>query len=903
MTTPGDGLPAALKANGCHAHRPRIGRWRAVTRREPCPACEKTDWCAWSPDRKLLRCMRGGNTPPGMTPAGRDKDGGTLFRPIDPLGVPAPKKRRLSRGARGGAARSKQPEGPVAERQLGLKALDDRFQAALTDQQAAALADMLGVTVAALRALGLGWASGDDLRVLGASGAGWREDYPDGAYAFVERDGRGRLAGFSFRAADGRKGAPASRSGCRRGLVIPARLHQLGEPVLVVEGSSDVAACLVLGLAAVGRLSNSGGADDLAVLLDGRDLLVVGENDGKDSGAWPGRDGAKRVAERLAAAEGEPVAWTLPPPDSKDVREWLRARVAAGLDLADSAACRTAGGELLAALKAEARPVKPQKMSAADRMVRLALDQYRLGVSEDREPFAVRLDGPNVALPIGKGSELRSKLAAEYQRQFGKAPAAAALADALAVLEGQAREGEPEPVAIRLAPHDGGIVLDLGSLDGAAVVIRSGSWEVVERSPVIFRRTALTSPLPVPERGGFLDDLRGLLNVTDESWPLIRGWLVAAVVPDVPHPVLMLGGEQGTGKSSAARLLVGLFDPSPAPLRSQPKDPEAWAMAAAGCWGVVIDNVSGITEWFSDALCKAVTGDGWIRRTLYTDRGLSVLSFRRVVVLTSIDAGALRGDLAERLLVADLERIDPSQRLTEAELHARYEAARPRLLGSLLDLVAAVLDALPRVTTRELPRMADFARVLAALDLVDGTDGVALDLFSQQAGRLAHDVIESDPVAVAIVSLAEGSQDGWRGTAGELLGRITPERAPHGWPKSPRGLAARLKRLRPALARIGVEVRLGQRGTDKLRERLVTVENLGDTTVRTVRSPDHAVDRNRKPSQTLAIREQADDSDGSDGSTQQKLGGNIRTAAGQPEDTNTLAVATVAGSESEVFEL
>lgn len=846
------------------------GRWLAVSRKSPCPVCGKSDWCAWSPDRKLLRCMRGGNTPPGMTPAGHDGDGGTLYRPDDPLSGGAPARARRPKPSGNGSAARSTPTISTAKGGPDLQALDNRFQAALTEQQAVALADVLGVTVAALRALGLGWASRDDLRALGASGAGWREDYPDGAYTFAERDGRGRLVGFSFRAADGRKGATAARSGCRRGLVIPARLHQLGEPVLVVEGASDVAACLVLGLAAVGRPSNSGGADDLALLLDGRDLLVVGENDGKDSGAWPGRDGAKRVAERLAAAEGEPVEWTLPPRDSKDVREWLRARVAPGLDLADTAACQKAGGELLAALKAEVRQVKPQKTSAADRLVRLALEQYRLGVSDDCEPFAVRLDGPNVALPIGKGSELRSKLAAEYQRRFGKAPAAAALADALAVLEGQAREGEPEPVAIRLAPHDGGIVLDLGSVDGAAVVIRSGSWEVVETSPVIFRRTALTGPLPVPERGGFLDDLRGLLNVTDESWPLIRGWLVAAVVPDIPHPVLMLGGEQGTGKSSAARLLVGLFDPSPAPLRSQPRDQEAWALAAAGCWGVVIDNVSAIPEWLSDSLCKAVTGDGWIRRTLYTDRDLSVLSFRRVVVLTSIDAGALRGDLAERLLVADLERIDPSQRLTEAELHARYEAARPRLLGSLLDLVAAALDALPRVTTRELPRMADFARVLAALDLVDGTDGVALDLFSQQAGRLAHDVIESDPVAVATVSLAEGSPDGWRGTAGELLGRITPERAPHGWPKSPRGLAARLKRLRPALARIGVDVRLGQRGTDTLRERLVTVESLGDSTVRTVRTVRRSDDAPCEPLPAVAAGVPSDDSDGPDGSAPQK---------------------------------
>ena len=93
-----------------------------------------------------------------------------------------------------------------------------------------------------------------------------------------------------------------------------------------------------------------------------------------------------------------------------------------------------------------------------------------------------------------------------------------------------------------MADYNDGIVLDLGDSQGQAVVVRPGGWEVVRTSAVLSRRTALTGPLPLPERGGSLDELRTVLNVTDATWPLVRGWKVAACLPNIPHPVLMLGG-------------------------------------------------------------------------------------------------------------------------------------------------------------------------------------------------------------------------------------------------------------------------------------------------------------------------------------------------------------------------
>ena len=150
---------------------------------------------------------------------------------------------------------------------------------------------------------------------------------------------------------------------------------------------------------------------------------------------------------------------------------------------------------------------------------------------------------------------------------------------------------------------------------GVGVVVGPEVWRVRDRSPVVFRLTALTLPPPLPVRGGSLEELREQLNVTDETWPLLVGWLVAAMLPDLDRPIALLTGEQGTGKSTAARLLVGLLDPSNAPLRSMPRDEETWAVSAAASYVVGIDNIWTIPRWFSDALCRVVSVDGIVRRT------------------------------------------------------------------------------------------------------------------------------------------------------------------------------------------------------------------------------------------------------------------------------------------------
>ncbi|MFF3878487.1 ATP-binding protein [Streptomyces sp. NPDC001978] len=460
--------------------------------------------------------------------------------------------------------------------------------------------------------------------------------------------------------------------------------------------------------------------------------------------------------------------------------------------------------------------------SQASQLVTLARERFDVFMSEDGRPYAVTKGGPNIALPLRGKAGLRSQLARLYtDATGGNVPSQSALADAMTVLEGIAAVAKPCTPQLRTARHGENVVIDLATSDGRCVLVGPDGWERAARSPVLFRRSGAMKALPEPVRDGDgLAKLRALMNTRDEGFHLLVAWLVASFIPDLPHPILTFRGEQGTGKSKGAAMVIGIVDPSGAPKRTAPRDVKSWATQAFNSWALCIDNVSYIPDWFSDALCRAVTGDGIVDRALYTDDDVVVLEFRRVLAMTTIDAGALAGDLAERLLTIELHTIPDRNRREEAELDRAYRDAHPAILASLFDLLTQVLKALPTVQLTALPRMADFARVLAAVDHVTGWD--TQGSYRATAADAVADVLEGEPFARAIVDLVRAA--GTAGicmTAADILGKVAiPEKLPRKWPKDPTRAGGQLKRLAPALRAIGIDVDDTQREPDGNRSRL-----------------------------------------------------------------------------------
>jgi hypothetical protein len=150
-----------------------------------------------------------------------------------------------------------------------------------------------------------------------------------------ERDARNRIIGLKRRFADGQK---FYVSGSHQGINWPAGLRWIPGPLLLVEGGSDTAALLTLGLPAIGRPSNTGGVQILADVLrrTARPIIVVGERDRRIDGCkkgcrgcafcWPGLYGAAMTAAQLRKILGPafPLEWRIVPYGFKDSRDWLK---------------------------------------------------------------------------------------------------------------------------------------------------------------------------------------------------------------------------------------------------------------------------------------------------------------------------------------------------------------------------------------------------------------------------------------------------------------------------------------------------------------------------------------------------------------------------------------------------
>ncbi len=211
--------------------------------------------------------------------------------------------------------------------------LAKQYADALSKERREQLADELGLPLNALDAVPLiGW----------CPPAKW--------WSFPEVGKDGTICGIMRRWEGGVK---KRANGAKCGVTVPAGWMEHSGPLLLVEGASDVLAASHCGISVLGRPSNKAGVEILVELLKDwpadRPIIVTGENDLKESGEFPGKEGAEQTAAGIAKGLGRSVMWAMPPDGIKDVRAWVT-RVA-------SPDYPTIGQEIIAHLTANATPV------------------------------------------------------------------------------------------------------------------------------------------------------------------------------------------------------------------------------------------------------------------------------------------------------------------------------------------------------------------------------------------------------------------------------------------------------------------------------------------------------------------------------------------------------------------
>jgi hypothetical protein len=417
----------------------------------------------------------------------------------------------------------------------------------------------------------------------------------------------------------------------------------------------------------------------------------------------------------------------------------------------------------------------------------------------------------------GQGDSLRSRLAADCYRLTHKAASNNALADAVAVAEGIGRgKQSPEPCLRVARDRSSTAYLDLGRPDCQIAVIRPGSWELSTRVPMLFRRSGLGRELPLPAEHGYggMDAVRDLINIpAGGEWAALVACRIASLLyPATTHPLeLFTANTSGSLKTSTARVVKDWMDPGL--FIPVPKDGRSWAATAGNVYVAVLDNMSWIDNWFSDALARGTSGEDHADRALYTDSEAVGHRISIVPLVTGIGLLPMRADLAERTMRHELRR--PAAYLGDDEVAEIWQREHPKALAWLLDQAAAVaaLHAYGRVERPRTGRLAVFEWTLAALDaLWYGTSyGEGMRWWKAAHRSAAQDSVTADPLASAIT---EAVREPFTGTVGDLLGVLSSALYQQGgdtmWSAQKAGV--RLPRAVDALTKLGWTMERGEPG-------------------------------------------------------------------------------------------
>ncbi len=407
-----------------------------------------------------------------------------------------------------------------------------------------------------------------------------------------------------------------------------------------------------------------------------------------------------------------------------------------------------------------------------------------------------------------------------YFNNTSRIPTANFLKDIIAMIDAVASSGPAQEVFIRIAEIGKAIYIDMCNEQRQQVRISPEGWEIINStdSPACFIRPKRLLALATPQRGGSLHTFKQFCHLENENhFTLLIAFLVGALQSSRPCPHLTIQGEQGSGKSWLGHLIADLIDPKQPFSTNLPCSERELAINVCNCWLPLYDNASRITGNISDALCKLVTGGGFVTRALFTNGEEAVFTFRRTFVTNGITEFVQRPDLCDRTIFIRTKPIPSEKRCPEYLLAEQWNAARPKILGALYDAVSAALKHIDNTKLPTCPRMADFVHwVVAAEKALPWNSGQFVIDYEQNRLLAIDDAIAADPVASSIMKLMQ-STGYWSGTPTALMSQlalISPDevRCSNGWPRQANMLSSKLKRCMTFLRERSVSIEFSKSG-------------------------------------------------------------------------------------------
>lgn len=451
-----------------------------------------------------------------------------------------------------------------------------------------------------------------------------------------------------------------------------------------------------------------------------------------------------------------------------------------------------------------------QKHSQASLVLELIKD-IELFHNEQQRAYATFVNnGHRETWPI-ESKDFYNWIAHEFWKKHKKTLSKNILNDVSLTINGKACfDGMCFEVYNRVTMIENTIYIDLANSDWDIIKIDKHGWEISRNPAIKFYRINTMKELPAPVKNGNFSKFWKYVNIPDKYRKLVLAYILECFRTNTPYIILVLYGVQGCAKSTTQDLIRRLIDPSLINLRSAPKKSEDLLVAAANNYIVSFNNVSFLSDQNQDDLCCLSTGGGFGTRELFTTNKEAVIEIKRPVIMNGISDLVTAQDLIDRCVILELPIIDETDRKSEEELINEFNLDYTEIFTGLLDILVKVLQILPQVTLKKKPRMVDFAILGTALEKVmNWEDGSFMADYLGNRNESMAGALEHSPVAIALIQYIEKNKS-YIGSYNNLYNLLTAGYKPEmsGWVKSAKGLANQIKRQKPALHSVGIEVTL-----------------------------------------------------------------------------------------------
>ncbi|MCL1976906.1 MAG: hypothetical protein FWG55_02180 [Candidatus Bathyarchaeota archaeon] len=394
-------------------------------------------------------------------------------------------------------------------------------------------------------------------------------------------------------------------------------------------------------------------------------------------------------------------------------------------------------------------------------------------------------------------------------------------------------QGKRHNLANRIAYKDNHIWLDMADEFWRTIKISRENWEIVKHSPILFRRykhqKALVTPVKpktLTEAREYANKLFNHLNISEEHRLIFLCTTISYLIPNIPHPILVTHGPQGSAKSTLFKLIRRLVDPSKIELLTLPHKIDEIAQQLDHHCVAFYDNLNYLSQEVSDTFCRAVTGAGFSKRELYTNDDDIIFNIKRCIGFNGINQVAEKGDLLDRSILVELTPIE--QRKTESEVDAAFEKDQAQILGGMLTILSEAIRLYDTVQVVNYQRLADFHRWGCAITEALGFSSEDFTkTYNTKVDNQVDETLNNDNVGLTFLSYftkyfkENGKNSNWEGTPTELLNTLKTEaenllRIPTNqkavWPQEVKSFGKRFTPLFPALNKKGFCIRQNKGG-------------------------------------------------------------------------------------------